>query len=205
MTSSGEGPIAQSSSARRDSSHDLSPPGDPQAELSDEQEPHAICVINNYLQIVPAAAEALLGDAKVDGQPPNGIPAGTAGSNLCQVSLAGGSIFTRGVLYVAGDLVYGGAGSAATIWAETPDQTHEQIQVNHAGLIYTDGIYDQSGQRFVYGSIIANGGFGTGGSPDVYYDYNLASGLPFSFNSEVSVARWSETSAEGISVLSQGG
>ena len=65
MTSSGEGPTAQSSSARRDSSHDLPSPGDPQAELSDEQDPHAISGINNYLQIVPAAAEALLGDALI--------------------------------------------------------------------------------------------------------------------------------------------
>jgi hypothetical protein len=136
----------------------------------------------------------------IDGQPPNGIPVGQVGSNMCDISLGGGSVFTRGVFYVAGDLVYGGAGSAPTIWAETPDLTFEQIQCNHHGVIYTDGIYDQSGQRFVYGSIVAYGGFGTGGSPDVYYDYRLASGLPFSFNSEVSIARWTEDNPNDVAL-----
>jgi hypothetical protein len=128
----------------------------------------------------------------IDGQPPNGIPVGTAGSNLCDVSFSGGSVFTRGVMYVAGNISYGGAGSATQVWVEKPDLTEALISVNHYGVLYTDGQYDQSGTRYVFGSIMAKGGFTSGGGPDVYYDHKLADGQSFNFNSEVSVVFWQE-------------
>jgi hypothetical protein len=136
-----------------------------------------------------------------DGQPPNGIPAGEPGSNLCDIQMSGGKIFASGVLYVAGNLTLGGSGGAPTIWAETPDLTYEQILCNYAGVIYTEGIYDQGGSRYLYGAIMARGGFGTGGGPDVYYDHRLAYGLPFPFNSEASVTQWTEISPSEFSVV----
>jgi hypothetical protein len=143
----------------------------------------------------------------VDGQPPNNPADPAASTNLCDINLAGGGgIFTRGVMYVAGSFHVGGAGSPPAVWIQDPDKvidpstgTEVLENVRHMGVIYCDGVYEQQGNQITYGSLIARGGFGTGGTPDVWYDERLRSGLPFAFNSEVSVARWEEIGIPGHS------
>lgn len=138
----------------------------------------------------------------IDGNPPV-----ADGSNLCDISITGGGgMFTRGLLYVAGDLYIGGSGSPPAVWIQNPEYVQsegasgaqELVNIRFMGLLYTSGTYAQQGNAATYGAIIAENGFGTGGTPDVWYDESLRLGLPFSFTSEVSVALWQEMPIDAL-------
>jgi hypothetical protein len=115
----------------------------------------------------------------VDGLPPNNPLDPSLSTNLANVEISGGGgIFTRGIFYVAGNIEIGGAGGPPDIWIQDPEflasggvfGTQELQGVRHMGVIYTDGVYLQEGNQITYGAIIARGGFGTGGTPNVYYN-----------------------------------
>lgn len=144
----------------------------------------------------------------VDGNPPNNAANPAASTNLCNVQLSGGGgIYTRGIFYIGGNFRVSGWNAAPASWIQDPGMldndpstTGSQILANvrHTGVIYTVGQYQQQGGQLTYGSIIARGGFGSGGTPDVYYDYRLKDGLAFPFDSEVAVARWEEIPIEAV-------
>jgi hypothetical protein len=142
----------------------------------------------------------------VDGLPPNNPANPSLSTNLCDIHLAGGGgIFTRGVLFVAGNFEVGGQGTPPAVWIQDPDEvanpgagSQHLENIRHMGVIYAEGVYAQQGNQVTYGSIVARGGFGSGGTPDVWYDARLRDGMPFSFNSEVSVAHWEEVPIEAF-------
>jgi hypothetical protein len=131
----------------------------------------------------------------------DGNPPAADGSNHCDISITGGGgDFTRGLLYICGDFYSGGAGSPPQVWIQDPELiesggasgSQHLESTRFMGLIYTSGSYTQQGNPITYGAVLAEEGFGTGGTPDIWYDARLKTGLPFAFNSEVSVALWAE-------------
>ena len=94
------------------------------------------------------------------------------------------------------------------VWIQDPDfvdtggVSGSQIleSIRWMGVIYTAGTYNQSGNPAIYGSLVAKEGFGTSGTPEVWFDQRLKSGLPFSFNSEGSIARWTEDNPNDVAL-----
>jgi len=125
------------------------------------------------------------------------------GSNWCDLQVTGGAggndIFLRGVFYVGGDVTFNIRGMDG-LWLQDPDRVDDpnsgsEQQVDDIflnGLFYCEGMMSMVGSPGVYGALLARNGFGTGGNGEVWYDARLKSGFPFSFNSNVSLARWQE-------------
>jgi hypothetical protein len=132
----------------------------------------------------------------LDGNPP--YDNGQGDTNLCSVSLTGGSttsdyFYTKGVLYVCGNLYIGGLGPGSTPALALPNPntgSSETVNIWHNGLIVTEGSLINQGNASVFGSIVAKKSVYTGGTPDVYYDVRLKNGLVFPFASRVSILQW---------------
>jgi len=123
----------------------------------------------------------------VDKQPP-----AEDGSNMCTIRLTGDAAHTKGVFYCANNVYLGGSGDPPDVHnAVDPDNNiHTLVKVRHQGLFYCSGQYDQQGQNTIYGSCVAKGGFGSGGCPEVYYDYRLADGtlMPIKMKNDITHA-----------------
>lgn len=111
----------------------------------------------------------------IDGNPPN-----AAGSNLATISVTGSGNGTKGVMYIAANFDAGGVGSPPSLIAKDPlGASRSLTKMFHEGVIYASGTIAMSGNAGVYGSIVANKGFAGGGTPDVYYNTELAHGLEY--------------------------
>lgn len=111
-------------------------------------------------------------------QPPDG-------TNLATIHISGDNDVgdrIRGFYYFAANFRVGGVGSPASLTVENPltgtDTTLAKMWLD--GVIYTAGTMDMDGNAGVYGSIVAEQGFIGGGTPDVYYNSDLADGLELS-------------------------
>jgi hypothetical protein len=149
------------------------------------------------------ASQSLPGSIIVFVDTLDGNPPATDGSNLCDLTLTGGGeTFLRGVIYVGGDVTMNVSGTQG-IWIQDPDRvadpnagSERQENLFMNGLFYAEGTVETMGSQAIYGAIFARGGFAGNGGPEIWYDARLANGLPFSFNSNVTVARVVELSPD---------
>lgn len=122
----------------------------------------------------------------IDAQPP-----AADGSNLATIRITGQGTHTKGFFYVCGNVYFGGSGSTPDINALDPTRvTHNLKKVRHNGLFIAAGKMDQGGQNTVYGAVVAQRGFGSGGCPEVWYDYRLKDGLWINVQSVVTASLW---------------
>jgi hypothetical protein len=131
---------------------------------------------------------------------PEGIePSNFETYDMCQYRINGGPFYTKGILYVCGDLVFGGLGKGSTpeILAQDPDEyaldqegTHPLL-LWHQGIVFTSGEYQPSGKSTVYGAVITRKNYtGSGATPWIYYDPKLKDGEVLPFSSSVIVLNW---------------
>ena len=111
---------------------------------------------------------------------------------MVTLQLSGNGPHSKGVLYIANNVKISGSGSTPDVTnAVDPDNNIQTlVQVRHQGLFYTSGIYDQTGQNTIYGSCVAKRGFGSGGCPEVWYDYRLKYGTLMTTGSNVRRVLW---------------
>ncbi len=108
----------------------------------------------------------------VDGNPPNGNVGD--GGNVATITEQGNGTFYHGLFFMAANLDMEGQGNPPSVWGEKPDSSTEVIKKCRVhGLLYTYGTFEHNGQGVVFGAVYAEKGFGSGGCPEVYYDYRL--------------------------------
>jgi hypothetical protein len=131
---------------------------------------------------IDTAAYDLVFIDTIDGNPP-----AADGSNLATVSVSGSSAGVRGVFYACANFDASGVGSPPALTVTNPNTSASQSlpQIFLDGVLYTAGTLSLSGNAGVFGSAIAEGGFVGGGTPDVYYNVQLASGIPFPVTSQI--------------------
>jgi hypothetical protein len=100
-------------------------------------------------------------------------------------SVGGGSgYYTQSNIIMNGNFSIVGSGGTTNITAQNPDQVDAEqsgtktLGVHFNGLLYTTGNFDSTGNPIVYGAVVAEGGFTGSGTPDIWYNKNLANGLP---------------------------
>lgn len=118
----------------------------------------------------------------IDGNPP-----AVNGSNLATVSNSGTGIGMKGIFYICANYDQAGAGNPADLpTAEKPILNADgsiTLQVTNLpkvfldGVIYTSGTMQFKGNPVVYGALVSNGGYLSGGTPDIYYNPRLKDGL----------------------------
>ncbi|PKO17532.1 hypothetical protein CVU37_08570 [candidate division BRC1 bacterium HGW-BRC1-1] len=94
--------------------------------------------------------------------------------------------FWKGLLYLNSDFSTSGGGGFPSVLMKNPDQfaadPSGSTGTNTAGcymdgILYVAGTMGRTGNASVYGTIIAKGGYGGSGSPDIYYNSRLKEGL----------------------------
>jgi len=116
----------------------------------------------------------------IDGNPP-----ASDGSNLATVQNSGTGIGMKGVFWIGANLTQTGSGNPAALVAEMPDGDTDDTnnpseslpKVYLDGVLYTAGWMDLAGNPVVYGSVVAEKGYASGGTPEIYYNYRLKDGL----------------------------
>lgn len=114
----------------------------------------------------------------------------------------GGGFYTEGVFYMDIGFNTGGLGtgtSSATLNSDSNAgndvKNHgasvNNINVNFNGVLYTTGTLAGAGNMVVYGSVVALGGYSSGGTIDIYYNSDLATNPPFNIP-VVSKMTWRE-------------
>lgn len=114
----------------------------------------------------------------------------------------GGGFYTEGVFYMDIGFNTQGLGtgtSSATLNSDSDsgNDVHnhgtavDNINVNFNGVLYTTGALTGGGNAVVYGSVVALGGYQSGGTIDVYYNSDLATNPPFNIP-VVSKMTWRE-------------
>jgi len=100
------------------------------------------------------------------------------------------------IFYIAGNLTMGGVGDPPGYDVRDPDDwandSGPSVMLNkilHDGIIYTKGILDKAGVGLVYGAVYAEGGFGSAGCPEVYYNEGLRN-YGLQLESGVGIVMW---------------
>jgi len=96
-----------------------------------------------------------------------------------------GAYYTKSNMILNGTFSISGSGPTTNIPdAQNPDQVaglqsgYTPLNAHIDGLIYTTGDFNSAGNPVIYGAVIAEGGFTGSGTPDIWYNKNLANGLP---------------------------
>ncbi|MCB2154347.1 hypothetical protein KQI84_05640 [bacterium] len=117
--------------------------------------------------------------------------------NMVTLRATGNSMHTRGAMFVAADVYFGGEGnppSSDSILDEDGNEyvvdpagngPQQKFKVAHNGFFFAWGQIDTGGNRTIYGSVFAGDGYGAGGTPEVYYDYRLRDGSWMNLNQSV--------------------
>lgn len=126
---------------------------------------------------VPDRAEAPMELAfidTIDGQPP-----APDGSNLATLRVSGTSQGLKGFLYICANMDATGVGNPPSLTILNPNTGVNESLPNIFldGVMYTAGTLALGGNAGIYGSIVAEKGFVGGGTPDIYYNIELADGL----------------------------
>lgn len=109
----------------------------------------------------------------VDGTPPK-----PDHSNLATISNSGSGIGMKGLFWMGANFDQTGAGNPASLLCEKPDGTTQNIaKVYLDGVLYAAGTIHFGGNPVIYGSVVAEQGYLSGGTPEIYYNYRLANGL----------------------------
>lgn len=110
----------------------------------------------------------------------DGYPPAVDGSNLADISVSGTSSGLKGVFWIGANFDISGIGNPPSYSAEDPDGNPAVLsQILLVGVLYASGTIAMGGNAGVYGSVFAQRGFTGGGTPDIYYNANLADGLEF--------------------------
>jgi hypothetical protein len=119
----------------------------------------------------------------IDGKPP-----AEDRSNLATVRCTGTSGGFKGIFWLGANFYQGGEGDPANYVTEKPvlngDGSVSFVNVTlkkvfHVGVLYMAGTAQFQGNPVIYGSVIAQGGYLSGGTPEIYYDHKLKTGLEF--------------------------
>ncbi len=68
-----------------------------------------------------------------------------------------------------------------------PDDAAHSENLFHDGVIFTYGNFNYQGNGIIYGSVITNGSYDSGGDPAIWYNAALAAGDPQPVSSRVRV------------------
>ena len=130
------------------------------------------------------------------------IDAAALANTLPDFTVAGNPFYTTGIIYVAGNITFGGLGNPRTIRVETPPgkdihylhnnpawiptdidlpirpdpaepRKQFDVQVHINGAIYLDGDFRGTGNPMVYGALTSERGYSGAGTPEVWYNYTL--------------------------------
>lgn len=123
----------------------------------------------------------------IDGNPP-----ADDGSNLATIQISGNSTQVKGLFYLAANLDMTGIGNPPALQnAEKPDLTVETLsKIFMNGIVYVSGVIDSAGNASGYGSLITEDGYTGTGTPDIYYNHQMANGIPFPIASTLQVSLW---------------
>lgn len=110
----------------------------------------------------------------IDGNPP-----AADGSNLAHISISGSNLGLKGVFYIGANFEGSGLNNGADgVTMESPyGTTIDTVSLFLNGVMYTAGTCELAGGTNVYGSLVTQMGFAGGGTPDIYYNDDLANGL----------------------------
>jgi len=99
----------------------------------------------------------------------------------------GSNFFWKGLLYLQANLKTTGVGAGQQVLMKNPDEFLQDPTGNTTGaprgscyldgVVYVDGSLDRNGNGCIYGSLMCRGGYGGGGSPDIYYNSRNGRGL----------------------------
>lgn len=110
----------------------------------------------------------------VDGNPP-----AADNSNLADISSTGVVKGLKGVFYLCANFEVGGSGQPDDLTGvEKPDgSTADLTAVYLDGVLYASGVADMQGNPVIFGSVVTDAGFASGGTPEIYYNHKLKDGL----------------------------
>lgn len=112
----------------------------------------------------------------VDGNPPQ-----PDGSNLATLSISGNGLGLKGFYYLCANFNCSGVGNPPPLAsAKDPDGVARSLSGANIfldGVLYAAGTLSMSGDSGVYGSVITELGYKGGGTPNIYYNAELAKGL----------------------------
>jgi hypothetical protein len=115
-------------------------------------------------------------------------PEGTINGTPVTISVnSSDNFFWKGMIYLNGNWSTSGGGAFPDVLMKDPDQyaadptgttTGAKIPYCYLdGLLYVTGTLDRTGNASVYGCLVTKAGYGGTGSPDIYYNTRLKSGL----------------------------
>lgn len=115
----------------------------------------------------------------VNGSPTVDAPPAADGSNLATIDPGpSGDKGLKAILYVGANFNANGTGNPPTISAEDPEGNSASLnQIFLDGVMIAAGWVEMGGNRGIYGSAIAMGGWKGSGTPNVYYDNTLQNGV----------------------------
>lgn len=83
----------------------------------------------------------------------------------------------KGVYYFAVNVDIAGVGGPPALTMTDPDGNTETENIWLNGILYSAGDIEFTGNPMIFGSVLADNGFTGGGTPDVYYNDDLADGM----------------------------
>lgn len=114
-------------------------------------------------------------------------PEGRSDGTKVDVSLGSSdAFFWKGLLYLNANFSTAGGGAFPTILGKNPDQFRNDPEGNNGtqisncymdGALMITGSMSRTGNASVYGTMIATGGYGGSGGPDIYYNSRNGKGL----------------------------
>lgn len=112
----------------------------------------------------------------IDGNPPD-----ITGSNLSTINIAGTSEGMKGIYYINAHVRVSGVGNPPTLTTAVDADGNPAAGIEGIfldGVLYTSGQIDMAGNAGVYGSVVTQGGFTGTGTMEIYYNSELATGIP---------------------------
>ncbi len=109
----------------------------------------------------------------------NGLPPAANGSNLATIRISGASNGMKGIFYFCANVDATGIGNPPPL--ETTDPNGVPVVLDKIlieGALITPGQVSFGGNTGIYGAVYAGAGFSATGTPDIYYNSALASGIP---------------------------
>lgn len=113
---------------------------------------------------------------------------GDPAARMAEIKLAGGGLHTRGAMFVAANLDMKGQGNPPSS-NQVPDVVKpnfqppdKQFRIFHNGFLHVWGSVSGGGNRTVYGSIYAERGYASNGTPEVYYNIRMRDGSWLNLN-----------------------
>jgi hypothetical protein len=116
----------------------------------------------------------------------NNLPPATDGSNMATIINSGIGTGMKGVFWIGANYDQRGSGNPADLVADKPIKnldgsiSFQQTTLNKVyldGVLYMAGTAHFQGNPVIYGSVIAQKGYLSGGTPDIYFNHKLKDGL----------------------------